>query len=300
MYAVIVKRLPLIALYLSLTLTASAQQKSALTFDLASIHQNNSGTGPGSDPDESNIPLGPGNVYTPTGGQLNLRNIDFLQFVSFAYRMNPAQQDALHDMLPSWAKDARFDLRARTDKTDVTKDELRLMMRSLLADRFGLAVHYEDRTISVFSMQFIKPGTLGPQLRVHPGNSCSTDFKGQDDTAAAPDGYPNVCGGTLLMKGSTGERLRIGGRDMALNTIASSMPAWGDLGRPVVNDTGSTGNYDFRIEFLAPRVTATGQSDLQGPTFREALSQQLGLKLESQKKAVPILVLDHLDHLSDN
>jgi uncharacterized protein (TIGR03435 family) len=279
--------------------TLLAQEQGKLTFDLASIRENKTGVGPGADSSESNVPLGPGNVYTPTGGQLNLRNIDLLLIVAFAYRMTGSQQEAFRDMAPQWAREARFDLNARTGKTDVTKDELRLMMQSLLADRFGMAAHYERRMSNVYALKFLKPNTPGPQLRLHTGNACSTDFKGNSEAPAA-DGYPQVCGGLLAMPGFTDEHFVIGARDIAINTIATSLTSWGDLGRPVVNDTGSDANYDFRMDFISPRVQASGKTDLQAPTFREALAKQLGLKLEPTKQPVPVLVLEHIDHPSEN
>lgn len=281
---------------LTLSVQLAAQQK--LTFDIASIRENKSGTGPGGDQQDTNVPLGPGNVYSPTGGQLNLRNIEFLQLVAFAWKMTLPQRDAFRDMAPQWARDAHFDIQARTDKADVTKDELRQMMQSLLKDRFGLSAHYEDRTTPVFALQMIKPDTFGPHFRKHTG-TCSTEFKGNTTVDSDPDGYPKVCGGLLLLPGSTGTHFRIGASDMPITVFANSLTGWGDLGRPVVNDTGLTGNIDFLLDFIPPNPQAAAV-DQEGQGFQEALHKQLGVKLEAQKQAVPVLILDHLDHLSEN
>ncbi|MEG9433302.1 TIGR03435 family protein [Terriglobus sp. ADX1] len=282
---------------LSLALPITAQQK--LAFDVASIRENKSVEGPGGEPPQTNVPLGPGNVYSPTGGQLNVRNMDFLVLVSFAYRMTVPQQDAFRDMAPKWVTEARFDIQARTDKTDVTKDELRLMMRSLLADRFGLVVHYETRTASVYSLQLLKPDTFGPHFRKHTG-TCSKDFKGKTTVDADAEGYPEVCGGLLLLSGSASTHFRIGARDMPMSVFATSLTGWGDLGRPVVNDTGITGNIDFVLDFVSPYAQAAAGTDVDGQGFQEALHKQLGVKLESQKQPVPVLVLDHIERLSEN
>ncbi|HEY9138116.1 MAG TPA: TIGR03435 family protein [Terriglobus sp.] len=278
------------------SVSIAAQQK--LAFDIASIRENKSGTGPGSDEPNTNVPLGPGNVYSPTGGQLNLRNIEFLQLVSFAWKLTLPQRDAFHDMAPPWAREARYDIKARTDKANVTKDELRLMMQSLLQERFGLTVHYEDRTSSVYSLQLLKPDTLGPHFRKHTG-PCSTEFAGNTTVDAGADGYPKVCGGLLLLSGSSGTHFRIGASDMPIAVFATSLTGWGDLGRPVVNDTGITGNIDFVLDFIPPSPQAAAV-DQEGQGFQEALHKQLGMKLEAQKQPVPILVLDHIDHLSEN
>lgn len=281
---------------LAFTLPIAAQQK--LAFDVASIRENKSGAGPGGDEQSRNVPLGPGNVYSPTGGQLNLRNIEFLQLIAFAWKMTSPQRDAFADAAPQWARDAHFDLQARTDKADVTKDELRQMMQSLLKDRFGLAVHYEDRTTSVYALQMIKADTFGPHFRKHTGG-CSTAFKGNETVDSDADGYPKVCGGLLLLSGSTGTHYRIGASDMPITVFATSITGWGDLGRPVVNDTGITGNIDFVLDYIPPNPQAAAV-DQEGQGFQEALHKQLGVKLESQKQPVPVLILDHLDHLSDN
>ncbi len=282
---------------LALALPMAAQQK--LAFDVASVRENKSVEGPGGEAPQTNVPLGPGNVYSPTGGQLNIRDMGFLLLVSFAYRMSIPQQDAFRDMAPKWVTEARFDIQARTDKTDVTKDELRLMMRSLLADRFGLVVHNEMRTAPVYSMQLVKPDALGPHFRKHTG-ACSKDFEGKTTVDADADGYPEVCGGLLLLSGSASTHFRIGARDMPINVFATSLTGWGDLGRPVINDTGVTGNIDFVLDFVPPYAQAAAGADADGQGFQEALRKQLGLKLESLKQPVEIIVLDHLDHLSEN
>ncbi|SDE80133.1 TIGR03435 family protein [Terriglobus roseus] len=281
----------------ALTLPVAAQQK--LAFDVASIRENKSVAGPGGEQPSTNVPLGPGNVYSPTGGQLNIRNTGLLLLVSFAYRMSIPQQDAFRDMAPTWVTEERFDIQARTDKTDVTKDELRLMMRSLLADRFGLVVHNETRTAPVYSMQLLKADTLGPHFRKHTG-ACSKDFKGKTTVDADADGYPEVCGGLLLLSGSASTHFRIGARDMPITVFATSLTGWGDLGRPVINDTGIKDNIDFVLDFVPPYAQAAAGADVDGQGFQEALRKQLGLKLEAQKQPVEMMVLDHIDHLSEN
>lgn len=282
---------------LMLALPAAAQQK--LAFDVASVRENKALDGPGGEPPQTNVPLGPGNVYSPTGGQLNIRNTGLLLLVSFAYRMSIPQQDAFRDMAPKWVTETRFDIQARTDKTDVTKDELRLMMRSLLADRFGLVVHSEMRTAPVYSMQLVKPDTLGPHFRRHTG-ACSKDFKGKTTVDADADGYPEVCGGLLLLSGSASTHFRIGASDIPITVFAMSLTGWGDLGRPVVNDTGISANIDFVLDYIPPYAQAAAGADADGQGFQEALRKQLGLKLEAQKQPVEIIVLDHIDHLSEN
>lgn len=281
-------------LMLCLVSRALAQSEPKLAFDVASIRESKAG-----EEQRTNVPLGPGDVYSPTGGQLNTRSVALLQYVAFAWRMTDSQVSAFNEMAPQWAKDARFDIQARTDKTDVTKDELRLMMRSLLQERFGLVVHYESRTASVYALQLVKANTLGPHFREHTG-ACSKEFKGNTTAGQDADGYPDICGGLLLLPGSTGTHFRIGASDLSMAVFVNSLGSWGDLGRPVVNDTGVTNKIDFFLDYIPPYVQATAGADVDGQGFQEALRKQLGLKLESQKQPVQVLVLDHIGRLTEN
>jgi uncharacterized protein (TIGR03435 family) len=281
-------------------------QEVKLGFDVAAIRQNNSGELES----DSNVPLGPGNVYSPTGGLLSVKNSPLMAYISFAYRMTSTQRDTFAAAAPAWVRDDRFNLQARTDKQDVTKDELRLMMQSLLADRFGMVVHYETRVTSVFAMLLVKPETPGPRLRPHPADGCSRVFGGRPEDGIAPPsesidgGFPAVCGGLLMLPDSTPTRFHIGARDIPIALISNALPSWGDLGRPVVDQTGLTGNYDFALEFTRKRgdapSSAAAPTEENEPNFLDALKRQLGLKLEAQKQGVQVLVLDHIDRLSEN
>ncbi|WP_170834975.1 TIGR03435 family protein [Terriglobus roseus] len=289
---------------------ASGQSQPAtprLSFDTASVHE----TKPGSEEQNSNVPLGPGNVYSPTGGLLVIHNYPLMGLISFAYRMTTGQQSTFADMAPAWVRDTRYSIVARTEKTDVTKDELRLMMRSLLAQRFAMAVHYESRLTPVFAAQLVKPGQPGPRLRPHPADGCSRAIPKEpaDGATAAAEtidgGFPAICGGLLMMSSSTPTHFHIGARDVSIVSITSAMASWGDLAKPVVDQTGLAGNYDFAMEFTpkrpdpAPGAPAPPSEGAE-PNFLYALRTQLGIKLEAQKQPVEVLLLDRIERLSEN
>ncbi len=294
---------------LSGNLAAQAPADQKLSFDIASVRENKTGLPPTGDAPDTNVPLGPGDVYSPTGGLLTIKNFAPIQFIAFAYRLTSSQMDELVAHAPAWITQSRYNLQARTDKTNVTKNELRLMMRSLLADRFGLVVHYEAKVTSVFAMQLVKPGTTGPRLRPHPVDGCSRSFRNESPDALPPaesidGGYPTVCGGLVMLPSSTPMHYSIGARDVPITNISNALPSWGDLGRPVVDQTGLTGNYDFALDFAPKRPDPPPgtpvAADLEEPNFLEAVRKQLGLKLESQKQAVQVLILDHITPLTDN
>ena len=98
-------------------------------------------------------------------------------------------------------------------------------------------------------------------------------------------------------------RLALGYRNVPLKLIALQMTGFGGLDRPVLDETGLTGNYDFVLEFipqLPPDVTPPPDFDTSGPSFQQALASQTGLKLVSQKGPVDVIVVDHIEKPSEN
>jgi uncharacterized protein (TIGR03435 family) len=118
--------------------------------------------------------------------------------------------------------------------------------------------------------------------------------------------FPATCGGIVGMTPSTPGRRRGGARNVSMDLIASSLAGGADgVGRPILEKTGFTGMFDFAIEFV-PRFNGPSappgnfQPDPTGPTFMEALKEQLGLKLESQTGPVDVLVIDYVEEPSAN
>jgi uncharacterized protein (TIGR03435 family) len=281
-----------------------------MEFDVASVKPNKS-----SDLQRyANLPLG-GDAYVPTGGLFSAKNIPLLLYMAFAY--NLTAQSKLFG-LPDWVNNDRFDIEARAANSNPTKDQMRLMMQSLLADRFKLALHRETRQSPVYALVLSKEGKTGPQLQPHVDDgSCSTTntTPASGTKPPAPPSPPSstsglqlppiVCGSAFgLFPASAPGRVRYGARSMDMAAIATSdifTPAASGLDRPIVDKTGLTGKYDFVIEWtFQPPGVAPQQLDLPGPTFLEALKDQLGLKVESQTGPVDVLVIDHVEPPSPN
>ena len=218
------------------------------SFEVTSVKLNTSDS-----PGYSNFPLGPGDVYTSNGGRFTARNLTLTTYVFFAYRITGDQSQAVMSQLPGWANSDRFDIEAKTDGNPAkdTKNQMRLMMRSLLAERFGLKVHYETRQVPVFVMTLAKPGKTGPQLRAHPADSpCVTSASQTDAPAPNVDGgYPALCGGFLGMPPTVPGRLRLGARNVTMGFIASFLIS-NSLNRPVIDQTGLTGTFDVLVEWV--------------------------------------------------
>jgi uncharacterized protein (TIGR03435 family) len=270
-------------------------------FDVASVKPNKS-----TDEPNSNFPLGPGNVYVPNGGYFSATSHSLFDYILFAYKITGYQMQALQSQLPGWVTADRFDIQARV-KGNPTKDQMRLMMQSLLAERFKLAIHNETRPVPVFGLLLLQPGKTGPQLQPHPdGASCATTPASAAGTAPSPTvpgGFPTLCGGILNMPPSAPGRWRIGARNVTMGVIATALGL--PLGRPVLDETGLSGNFDFALEWTPEPddpmpPLADFQTDPSGPSLLGALKEQLGLKLESQKGPADVIVIDHVERPSEN
>jgi len=274
-----------------------------MAFDVASVKKNT--TAP-SRARSSDFPLGPGDIYVPNGGRLRAMNYPLVAYIEFAYKIADGQERLLLPQLPKWVTTDRFDIEASA-QGNPSKDQMRLMMQSLLADRFKLAVHYETRQLPVYALLMETPGKLGPLLQQHADDSpCATTPWVPSPPPTAPPQkldtrFPGPCGGFLGMPPSVPGRMRVGARNVTMELIASSM-AGTEIGvdRTVLDRTGLTGMFDVAIEFT-PKVegrSASGSNsaaDSTGPTFLQALKEQLGLKLEPQMGAMDVLVVDYLE-----
>ena len=172
-----------------------------------------------------------------------------------------------------------------------------------------MTMHHETRQVSVFALEMVKPGKLGPTLQPHPADdaSCTTaiDMKA-DKLPTVAGGYPATCGGLVGVPSSNPGRIKGGARNVSMALLATSLTGITPyIDRPVLDQTGLTGNYDFLIEFTPeftgpPPPGSNFTPDPTGPTFVEALKEQLGLKLDSQKGPADVIVVDHIDHPTDN
>ena len=295
---------------------ARAQQtaKPALEFEVASVRENqNTRSGP------TNVPLDTEDAFAPTGGLFAAKGFTLVNYIAFAYRQQ--NSPALRDQLPKWAQTTRFDIEARA-AGNPTKDQYREMMRSLLARRFKLQVHTENRQVKIFAMVLVKPGQPGPQLRAH---SASDDCSGiptigNMGTASSrpPEGadlkkpatlvglFPSFCGGFVGGVPVDPENMpglfMAGGRGMSMELLADVLTQRApsnNLGdRPVLDRTGLAGKYDFIVEWTSPAfISATSAPTT---TMLDTLKNQLGLKLEPAEAPVDILVIDHLERPTEN
>jgi len=281
-----------------------------MVFEVASVK-------PAKAPTWPKFPLDNGDAKTP-GGRFS-ETAPLLPFIVFAYKLSPSNPGIAQ--LPEWARTDQFEIEA-LGAGNPTKDQMRLMTQALLADRFKLAVHFESRQGSVLALVLVKPGQTGPRLRPHAdGPACPDTFEMPAPPAFPPPStppgppkagevFPPVCGASQMRQ--TGGGTLIGARNTTMELIASDMYSYGSMGgevdKPVVNQTGLQGNFDFTLELhyglfsfpLGPPKPADAGGEPQGPRFLNAVRDQLGLKLVPAKGAIRKLVIDHIERPSEN
>lgn len=270
---------------LALTHTALAQAAPAPKFAVASIKPAARKFG---------VPM---NRSTPDGG-ITLTNVTVEELIVNAWHILPYEIVGA----PSWIASVRYDISAEPDKP-ARHSEVTLMLQGLLADRFGLALHRETRNLPIYALVVArKDGRLGPSLVQSKDGGCTTHNPG--DPPPRPEaGKPSTrwCG----LLGMFPKRLN--GAAVPIVALAEQFSL--RLGRIVVDMTGLKGSYDINLEWasddgqlLISDVAPDSRplSDPEGPTIFTALSEQLGLKLESRKGPVEVLVIDHMEGPSAN
>ena len=298
------------ALFAARARTSRPKRAALPSFEVASVKQNISGQSSG-----PNFPLDTGDAYPSDAGFFSAIGLPLWAYVGFAYKLSTTEGLSLSSQLPKWANNDRFDIQARAHAT-TTKDEMRLMMQSLLADRFKLVAHFETRQTHIFALVLVKPGSTGPMLKAHLDNPpCADLSRVPAPIEPANGGLPGVCGafGMRQLAGHTAA----GARNITMEQFAENLPmlALGSLDRPVIDETGLSGRFDFSLDWtpqsgngfesMAPAPVASTsqsnvQSDFQESPLLDALKEELGLKLEANTGFVRQLIIDHIEEPSPN
>jgi uncharacterized protein (TIGR03435 family) len=304
-------RNPFIAL-VALRLVAAAQvpDAHAPAFDVASVKPK---VDPGMTPMICLVPCSPGERLTVEGARVDIRYMSLSRLLLTAYRLKPYQLSG-----PDWMKTQRFDILAKIPEGG-SKDKVPEMLQSLLAERFKLAVHRENKEQPVYALVVGKngqklqapaadadaplPNTPGARGLYTPGGEASVDANGN----------VAITGGALgPMRGGRGSD---GG--MKMDMLKITMSGLADLltpheDRPVVDMTSLKGAYRFTFVIVAPSGESgrkggppadgaggrDGGADPPRDIFGDALFQALeraGLKLEKSKAPVATIVVDHLE-----
>jgi bla regulator protein blaR1 len=277
-----------------------------LSFEVASVRL----SAPNAPPSENSFQMNAQDEFSPTGGFFR-SSAHLIMYIIFAYKIvDTSQYGSLLAQLPKWGNADQFVIEARAEGNP-SKNQYRLMMQSLLADRFKLAIHTETRQLPVYALILSKPGKPGPQLRTHPDNIPCPDKPAAAAPRApnaAPLPYCDVVQGWQPVAGQQHMRMvNVNMEQIAayLSEMAYSFGSFWEMdNRPIIDQTGLSGRFDLDMEFALPKPSLPNGTepvpDAQGLTFVNALRDQLGLKLVKQTGPVDVFVIDHVERPSEN
>jgi uncharacterized protein (TIGR03435 family) len=254
------------------------------------------------------------------GGRFTAHGVTVKQLISMAYGVRDHQLTGL----PGWAESERYDISAKPEgappenaappnrmpseaEMQTQQEKMRAMMKDLLADRFGLKVHPETKEMPVYALVVAKNGSKLEESKE--GAPPIVDFGGRGPMAGGrgpgSDDVRQTRGGPMMRMG----RGQITAQDMRMPMLVEQLSR--TLGRNVIDKTGLTGKYDVKLNWTpdesqpaafpggdGPRTDAATPET--GPSLFTAIQEQLGLKLESQKGPVEVIVVDHIEKATEN
>jgi uncharacterized protein (TIGR03435 family) len=232
------------------------------------------------------------------GGRINLTNMTLKGMIGFAWDVQAFQ---ISGSL-SWLDSVRYDVTAKPDRNP-KPGEIPAMVQALLADRFQLAVHRGTQELPIYALVLArKDGKLGPGLTVSKEGSCTPFDTSRPQQRPQPGTAPRrTCGNSSVNPS------RLSAIGIPIVNLVPMLEMV--LERTVVDRTGLTGNFDVGMEWIPNETQAMRwpsdlpkppQSDIAGPSLFAAIQEQLGLKLESAKGPVEVVVIDHAEKPSDN
>lgn len=208
---------------------------------------------------------------------------------------------------PSWLNTERYDIDARTAAPAGGPEALIPMVRRLLVERFNLKAHTEMRELSAYALIVARRDSqLGSQIRPTSTDCTRATTLTQDEVrAAARDGWP-PCGMAYFVNFTTttpaGNNVKMRVRRSGTTIAALAKALQQTLDRPVVDQTSLSGRFDVEYSY-APQPQTPGVESVFGPEAPQllvALEEQLGLKLESRRMSVSVLVIDSIERPSEN
>ena len=253
----------------SLAPPAAATDPRRISFDVVSIKRDKTG-------------LGPATIQSPPNGDsITITNMSLRMMVGIAYDL------PLHDQitgLPGWADTDSYDLNAKVATSDLPAFHMLLprqrspMLQPVLESCFHMNSHYQARELPAYALIIAKNGVKLTEVTPAIGPNGLKD----------PGGIRRVGRAEIVAEGAPIANL--------LDVLAQQ------LGRPVVDQTGLKGNYNFTLQWT-PDSGSTTSSDAaanSGPSIFTAVQEQLGLKLQAIKTPTQTLVIDHIERPEEN
>jgi uncharacterized protein (TIGR03435 family) len=247
----------------------------------------------------------PGDIQTMPNGRFLATNTTAKALMLRAFGLVDSQLIGA----PSWMENDHFDVDARAAAPPPAGPESLLpMVQRLLRERFKLQAHADTRELAAYALTFARRDRQrGPQLLDSKADCTRASSLSVDEVrAAARDGWP-PCGMTYFVSFVTGPasgnlvKMRVRRSGTTIAAFATSLQR--NVERPVIDQTGLAGLFDVEYSYAPPQVQTPGVENPFGPEaplLFVALEEQLGLKLESRRMPVPVLVIDSVDRPSDN
>jgi uncharacterized protein (TIGR03435 family) len=218
---------------------------------------------------------GGGELWHREPGRLALANMTLRDLVLYAYDVHNYQISGG----PVWFDSDRWDI-AATAGREISEDERRRMLQTLLKDRFQMTIRHETKELPVYALVV---GKSGSKLK------------------ANTDGVPEGIEMDVNEKGFS----QLIGQNVPMSTIVKIL--FGPTGRIVIDRTGIGGSFDFKLEWMPdsshmPLINGAKppEGSAEGASIFTAVQEQLGLKLESTKGPVEILVIDRAEKVTEN
>lgn len=287
--------------------TAFAQNPAAApaaAFDVASVRPSN----PNPDP---NNPLSMIALMLPQpGGRFTATNTPLQMLIMVAFEL---QQEAQLVGGPPTLMAAKYDITARVANTaTIAMKELPQLLRTLLADRFKLTTHTETRELPVYDLVLARSdGRLGPDMKPSKSECANDEIVAQQGAALAKGDVANFVGkpGPCMVTTDTSGgplNLVMRGDGQEMKQLVEQLSVL--TGRTVRDKTGLTGRYDFAMKLDLQMVLALAKKmgapvpaaaanipQADGSSLMTALNEQLGLKLESTRGPVNVVIIDSVE-----
>jgi len=280
---------------------APAAAAAAQNFEVASIKPSN--------PNPTD-PLGAIPMVLPALGRLTAQNVTLRMLVMTAYNRQPFEIVGG----PAWWNQNKYDITAKAEDGTAKLDDMRLMIRGLLADRFKLKAHTETREVPTYALVLARgDGKLGPKMKV--STDTCPDYKEQQQKmleAIAKGGISALqgmlgkpgenkpCSVTQIPPSADNPALGFKATGQSIEMLVTLLTQLSR--RPVVNKTGLTGPYDFELTISLQTLAAIYQelgvtlplppNMPEGPALMTTVQEDLGLKLDSQRGPSEVLVVD--------
>jgi uncharacterized protein (TIGR03435 family) len=207
---------------------------------------------------ESSTEGRPRSSVKATPGYLAVQNASLSQCIQWAYNVQAFQVSG-----PTWIDNERYDISAKSSGP-APEAQLRLMLQTLLGERFKLALHRETKDLPGYALIVAKGG---PRLK---------ESASEGESAMKPD------------------RARMIAEHVTMPWFADVLT--NPLHSPVVDKTGLTGHYDFTLD-ISKYATPGMSPEEMSSALAECLQQELGLRVEARKLPLEILVIDHAEKM---